>query len=52
MEGKLDWNILKPNDVPAQADAPADDEIVLLEPELYAVVSGGDIGSGVIRIPK
>jgi len=35
-----------------QGTAAETQEIVPLEPEFFALVAGGDIGSGVIKIPK
>lgn len=51
-EDKLDRNILDYESELGQGAAPEMEEIVTLEPQFLRLVAGGDVGSGLIKIPK
>ncbi len=51
-EDKLDPDIFEHENESRQETATEMEELVLLEPEFLGLVAGGDIGSGLIKMPK
>ena len=48
----MTWNIFEDDDPPTQESEVDKEAIVPLEAELLKLVAGGDVGSGLIKIPK